>query len=728
MKARTTLTSFSKRGLSYAVLAAALAIGHICAAQNAAAPADPLSQELSKYPGLLPELGKLAERMKNEVQLPAGRNRSQVLPLLPDSTTVYAALPNYGQAAHQALAIFKEELRDNAALRDWWQHSVNGAAGVTFEDSVEKFYELSQYLGDEVVVSGDAVADKEFFAVAEVKKPGLKQFLQSLTHQPLTNFPATTRVLDEQDLAAQTADAPSDKAHVILVTRDLVVVSPSIDAAKAFMSRLSRHSTTFASTPLGQRIQRSYSGGTGFVVATDLQKILRQLPVGEPAQTQQMLTQLGFDNLKFLVWEHRSAPGQSAGQVELSFTGPRHGIPSWLAAPAALNSLDFISPKAVVADAVRLKNFAEIYDSVQALATVANPNAFASLEQMQQMMGINLRNDLLSHLDGEIAFELDGVIGQQPAWKAIFRVNDPEHLQQTLTKLLAASGQQASPALVDGIKYYSFAAPAGKAPMQINYAFCDGYLVIASSRELIEQGVQAHRSGVSFAKSANLSSTPNSQPVSALMYYVPAATGAARMQAGSPEVAQLFSKLYSSPVIARTYADEDEIRVVSNNSGADVGVFMVIAAVAVPNLLHARSAANEASAVGTMRNIVTAQVTYAAAYPQKGYARDLASLGRDPRGTNEASAKHAALLGWDANDASCSGAASCTKSGYHFVISSQCQQSKCKDFTALATPVSANTGTRSFCVTSDGVLRFNLVAPASDSLTSTECRGWTPLQ
>ena len=53
---------------------------------------------------------------------------------------------------------------------------------------------------------------------------------------------------------------------------------------------------------------------------------------------------------------------------------------------------------------------------------------------------------------------------------------------------------------------------------------------------------------------------------------------------------------------------------------------LIIAAIAIPNLLRSRMAANEASAVGSLRTINTASVTYASTYG-KGFAPSLASLG-----------------------------------------------------------------------------------------------------
>ena len=58
-----------------------------------------------------------------------------------------------------------------------------------------------------------------------------------------------------------------------------------------------------------------------------------------------------------------------------------------------------------------------------------------------------------------------------------------------------------------------------------------------------------------------------------------------------------------------------------------VAIILIIAAIAIPNLLRSRIAANEASAVGSLRTINTAEVTYASTYPSAGFATDLGTLG-----------------------------------------------------------------------------------------------------
>ena len=64
-----------------------------------------------------------------------------------------------------------------------------------------------------------------------------------------------------------------------------------------------------------------------------------------------------------------------------------------------------------------------------------------------------------------------------------------------------------------------------------------------------------------------------------------------------------------------------------------VAIILIIAAIAIPGLIRSRVAANEASAVATLRTINTAQTTYSITYPMVGYADTLTRLGY-PSGTN----------------------------------------------------------------------------------------------
>src|SRR5581483_694611 len=256
----------------------------------------------------------------------------------------------------------------------------------------------------------------------------------------------------------------------------------------------------FATTEFGQRMQQGYSGGVAVLAGADLQTILGQAPI--PQQQSQILQQTGFADMKYAVWEHRGLPGQPSSEAELSFTRPRRGLASWIAAPRDLRSLEFASPQAILVASIGLKNLGSIFDEIRAFATAANPNAFAQMDQMQQGLGINLKDDLFSQLGGEITLEVDSVEKDQPAWKAILQVNDATLVQQTFSKLLAMAPMQAQESQEDGVTYYSLTVPSQVKPVQVAYAFADGYLVVGSSEESVRDAIRLHREGGSLGKSS----------------------------------------------------------------------------------------------------------------------------------------------------------------------------------------------------------------------------------
>ena len=124
---------------------------------------------------------------------------------------------------------------------------------------------------------------------------------------------------------------------------------------------------------------------------------------------------------------------------------------------------------------------------------------------------------------------------------------------------------------------------------------------------------------------------------------------------------------------------------------------LIIAAIAIPNLLRARTAANEASTVSAIRMIDTAQVTYQATYPAIGYARDLASLGGAEPCT--ASAATACLI----ENKIAVATAPPGRNGYIFALVTSVDSSQ---YVVSAAPITRNqSGRRSFCSTEDGVVR-----------------------
>ena len=138
-----------------------------------------------------------------------------------------------------------------------------------------------------------------------------------------------------------------------------------------------------------------------------------------------------------------------------------------------------------------------------------------------------------------------------------------------------------------------------------------------------------------------------------------------------------------------------------------VAIILIIAAIAIPNLLRSRMAANEASAVGSIRSINTAAVTYSSTYPSVGYPTTLAQIA-PPAGGAGASSAAADLV-----DSVLSGG---TKSGYQFAMAAVGTGTPQTGYSVNGDPVAPNTsGTRGFYSDQSGVTRYNSVNGATSS-------------
>jgi hypothetical protein len=716
-----------------------LLIASLSAAQDKTPAQPPLPQwlqELQKNPTLSAEIGKVFVKMQAGVQFPLPRKSSRVLPLLPESTIFYAAIPNYGDTEQQTLAIFQKELSESPELRAWWQRGDLATVGPKIEDFLQKLSDFSHFLGDEVVFSGSMEA-REFkpLIVAEISKPGLKQFLENVVKG--LNGKPPVRIFDAQALAAAQADSSAQNL-LILVRPDFLVAAADLPTLRKFSARLDRGANEFASAPFGRRIAQSYQGGMTTIFAADVQTPLTQIPFPNP-QARAIFQRTGLADMKYVVLDHTTVEGHTVTQSEISFTGPRRGIASWLAAPAPLGSLDFVSPRAMIVSSILLKSPAQIFDDVMDLVTSANPNAPASLAQMEQMLNVHLKDDLFRQLGGEITLELDDlqIAPPQAVWKAMLRVNDSKRLQQTLGVLLDLAHVLREWSEDAGISYFTLRIPTKKKPFEITYTYEGGYLIAGSSRDTVADALRLHHSGESLAKSKKfLAALPPGHPSgeSTLIYEDPVSIAQLQLRLKAPDLAAPLGQLSGTipPIVACSYGEESAIQGESTSMALDAGMVAgvaVVAAVAIPNLLRSRVAANEASAVGTVRTLVVAEVTYTTAYPEKGYATELAKLGTDPRGPQFQSAEHASLVDDVLGNSTCTKEAWCTKSGYRFNLKAVCKTRKCGQFVAAGIPVTVGTtGNRSFCSTSDGVIRFTSNPPPTAPPSVAECRAWTPLQ
>ena len=157
---------------------------------------------------------------------------------------------------------------------------------------------------------------------------------------------------------------------------------------------------------------------------------------------------------------------------------------------------------------------------------------------------------------------------------------------------------------------------------------------------------------------------------------------------------------------------------------------LILAAIIIPNVARARMDANQSAAAVTMRVLIQAQATYAANYPESGFAAGLATLGPGPDGScTRPTAAHACLLDKEykvLGSSVCTPGIWCTKDAYRFTLVPV--GSPATDYILTATPLTENSGRRSYCATASAIIRSIYGDPLSAPPTTVqECESWSQI-
>jgi prepilin-type N-terminal cleavage/methylation domain-containing protein len=148
-----------------------------------------------------------------------------------------------------------------------------------------------------------------------------------------------------------------------------------------------------------------------------------------------------------------------------------------------------------------------------------------------------------------------------------------------------------------------------------------------------------------------------------------------------------------------------------------VAIILIVAAIAIPNLLRSRMSANQAAAVSTLRNINNSQAAYIASFGSStGYADTLVKLGQ---GT-PCDFTHACMLDELIGCAS----QPCVKTGYGYFLMSGSTTLPILDYSSTATPSAmGSSGQYNYCSTDDGILRQEITPSVTlaSALTHAAC-------
>ena len=271
---------------------------------------------------------------------------------------------------------------------------------------------------------------------------------------------------------------------------------------------------------------------------------------------------------------------------------PKRGIPSWLADPGPMGSLEYISPDANVVAGFVVRDPVKLVDDLLGVIETVSPDLRKNLDKQQADRGLDIRKDIAAPLGGEFAFAIDGPILPTPSWKMVFEVNDSAHLQQTLERIVGEINKEAAKfgktglvwdrGEVAGRAYYTLkSADFG---VEVNYTYVNGYVVMGPSRAMVARSVQMQERGYTLLRSSRFTAglpADGNANFSAVFYHnlaplvQPFAERLASSAGNLPQEQQQAIKSMAAdmpPTLAYAYAQGDSITFAANTEGGPFGL------------------------------------------------------------------------------------------------------------------------------------------------------------
>jgi hypothetical protein len=442
------------------------------------------------YIGLLKELTSLQKELA-AIPAPSLRYTTELAQYAPETTVIYAAIPNLSGTLTEAKKIFDQHLADSEVLRNWWAQQSAGRNG-NFDSMLTHLNAISRYLGSEIVLAVPAKGLNQFgqpVVLAKVEQNGLADYLKS-------NLPANAEV---QILTSATAPNATGQQMYVSLDNGFLAASPDLGEVKTAAALIAgRSGGAFTSRPFYNRIQQSYTTGTEYLLSVDMEQIVSK-SVSNPKEVPP-----GFSNAEYLELARRDSNGKSETRAALSFNGSRSGIPSWLAAPGPMGSLDFVSPDATLAAAAVLKSPESILQELMSYMPDAHEQAGENDKVTSQLVA-----DAAASLGGDVTFAIDGALLPVPAWKVAIEVYDAPRLEHAIAGFLDHFNQMTKTSGVkletnqeqaNGRTFY-FIQKTPAPDVTIYYTFVDGYFVASSSKANLMQAIQDRQAGHTLASS-----------------------------------------------------------------------------------------------------------------------------------------------------------------------------------------------------------------------------------
>ncbi len=459
------------------------------------------SRNSAKYLALLGDFSALQKQIE-AIPGPGLRYSSDLLPYVPEHTVVYAAIPNLSATLGEASQLFQDRMQQSPALRDWWKQQQRGN-GPKLADVVEELKTFTSYLGDEIVftVEKEGSTYSAPVVLARVRQPGLESFLQGEIKRFNTGGAQSAMQIVHDPSALVSSP---NRAFLVYLNNDVLIASPDAVELQRVATRMQQPgSNPFTQSALYQQVARSYQQGAGWLFCADMEQIVAQHVQDSSSEK----LPAGIGDVRYLMMERREVGGKTQNRAALTFASDRTGVASWLAAPATMGGLEFISPNASMVNSVVMKNPRSIMEEIFQIIGSSDANFSTDLAQFEAKTGVSVLNDITAPLGGEITVAFDGPVLPTPRWKAVVEVYDPVTLQSTIGKLVdsfnretalasasSAGSLQLSQQQTGSQTYYTIRN--SKQPnFEIDYTYEDSYLIAGPDIATVSQAIQGRESG-----------------------------------------------------------------------------------------------------------------------------------------------------------------------------------------------------------------------------------------
>ena len=476
------------------------------------------SRDVDRYIELMQEVSALRQALVEQVPRPELRYSSRLIEMVPADSSLFVSLPNLGETIAEADRILRERVDESRLLKQWFESRGDFQEfGPSFDEVTNHLAELGSYLGEEVVVTarfGDGEDVDSPLVLAELRDAaGLRRFVeeQMTRHHSADNG-------DEEDHSSvafldDPAALPAEDAEMyVWMGDDTMVAAGDIDSLRTALGKISGGGGQFTSTPFGQRILEAYREGAGVVIAVDIKSFTAAEMLGEEdAAERASLEETGLLDAEHFLMEQKWVDGKTQHRAVLGFQNERQGMAAWLAAPAPMGALDFISPDAKFAASFLLVDPTVMFDDVLRICCSSTPEMQVDLDKMEEELGMDLRTDIAAAFGGEVAMAVDGPLLPEPSWKVVLEVYDPIRVAFVMQQLVVVANEKLVEAgkeplsltseTVGNRLYWSLAGG-----QSFHFTFEDGYLIAAPSRGLLDRAIRYRESGYTLVSSSKFRS------------------------------------------------------------------------------------------------------------------------------------------------------------------------------------------------------------------------------